>query len=328
MRYADRQKTRRLGSHLANDTQRSGLLDTGPVPVGIEIPHVRATQAPDAAELAGMLRDAEQAGFHSVWAMESQLAPASSLEPLSVLAFAAGQTSAIRLGIAIAVLPLHQPVRLARQAASIDRLSGGRLTLGVGVGVSALPHDAFGVRSTERAPRFEEYLAVMRQLWEDPAVDFEGRFVALRHARMEPKPIQRPLPVWFGASSPPALKRTARLADGWIGAGSSPSGAFPGHVAELKEHLAAEGRDPDEFPIAKRAYVAIDRPPDEVSAWFRAVYGPAITPEVAITGSPQQVLEGLHELREAGADLLVVAPTGDDRPQLELVAERMLPVLG
>jgi probable F420-dependent oxidoreductase len=298
------------------------------VPVGIEIPNVRATEAPDAVELADMLRDAEQAGFHSVWAMETQLARASSLEPLSVLAFAAAQTSSIRLGIAVAVLPLHQPTRLARQAASIDRLSGGRLTLGVGVGASALPTDAYGVKSTERAPRFEEYLAVMRHLWEDSEVDFEGRFVTLRHARMEPKPIQRPLPVWFGASSTPALKRTARLADGWIGAGSSPSSAFPGHVAELKEYLAAEGRDAGEFPIAKRAYVAIDRPADEVSAWFRAIYGPAVTSEVAITGSPEQVLDGLHELRQAGADLLVVAPAGDDRPQLELVAQHVLPVLG
>ncbi|MFL5823612.1 MAG: LLM class flavin-dependent oxidoreductase [Solirubrobacteraceae bacterium] len=298
------------------------------MPVGIEIPQVRATDSPDPAELASMLQQAEQAGFHSAWAMEPQLAPSSALEPLSVLAFAAAQTSSIRLGLAVAVLPLHQPVRLARQAATIDHLTGGRFTLGVGVGVPALPHEAFGVKSTERAPRFEEYLTVMRHLWEDEEVDFEGRFVTLRQARMEPKPIQRPLPVWFGAGSSPALRRTARLADGWIGAGSSPSSAFPKQLAELREYLEAEGRDPAQFPVAKRVYVAIDRPEGEVNAWFRAVYGPAITPEVAITGSLQQVLDGLHGLREAGADLLVVAPVGDDRPQLDLVAEHVLPALG
>jgi alkanesulfonate monooxygenase SsuD/methylene tetrahydromethanopterin reductase-like flavin-dependent oxidoreductase (luciferase family) len=140
--------------------------------------------------------------------------------------------------------------------------------------------------------------------------------------------VPRTLPVWFGGSAAPALRRTARLADGWIGAGSSPSSAFPPQVAQLREHLEAEGRDPHDFPIAKRAYVAIDRPEDEVSAWFRAVYGGGISPEVAITGSPEQVVEGLLELREAGAELLLVAPVGDDRPQLELVAEHVLPALG
>jgi probable F420-dependent oxidoreductase len=278
--------------------------------------------------LAAIFQRAEQAGFHSLWAMESQLTAAFALEPLSTLAFAAGQTTSIRLGLAVAVLPLHQPVRLARQTATIDRLSGGRLTLGVGVGVPMLPHAAFGVRSTERAPRFEEYLTVMRRLWTEQTVDHGGRFVQLSQARMEPKPVQQPLPVWFGAGSPPALRRTARLADGWIGAGSTPSRAFPGQAAQLRQFLEEAGRDPATFPIAKRAYVAIDRPDDEITAWFQAVYGPAISPEVCIAGSPHEVLQGLSELREAGADLLVVAPVGDDRPQLELIAEHILPVLG
>jgi probable F420-dependent oxidoreductase len=298
------------------------------MPVAIEIPHVRTTDAPGRDELAGFLRDAEQAGFHSAWGMEPQLPPAAALEPLSVLAFAAGQTTSIRLGLAVSVLPLHQPVRLARQAATIDQLSGGRLTLGVGVGVPMLPHDAFGTKSTERAPRFEEYLTVMRRLWEDPAVDYDGRFVRLQQARMEPKPVQNPLPVWFGAGSEPALRRTARLADGWIGAGSTPSSAFPGQAAQLREYLEAEGRDPATFPMAKRAYVAIDRPEAEVADWFRAVYGPAIPASVAISGSSQQVVEGLQELREAGAELILVSPTGDDRPQLDLIVEHILPVLG
>lgn len=298
------------------------------MPLGIEIPQVRIGDPPEAGELSEWLRQVEQAGFHSAWAMESQLGPAASLEPLSLLAFATGQTNYIRLGLAVAVLPLHQPVRLARQVAAIDRLSGGRFTLGVGVGVPALPHAAFGVKSTERAPRFEEYLEVMRRLWTEPVVDFEGRFVGLSQSRLEPKPIQQPLPVWFGAGSPPALRRTARLADGWIGAGSSASGAFPGQLAQLRGFLEAEGRDPASFPVAKRAYVAIDRPAEEVAAWFRAVYGPAISPEVAITGSAERVVDELQGLREAGAELLVVAPVGDDRPQLELIVEHVLSALG
>lgn len=298
------------------------------MPVAIQIPNVRASESPEAAELAEFLAQAEAAGFHSAWVMENHLSAAAALEPLSVLAFAAGHTSSMRLGLAVAVLAVHQPVRLAREAATIDRLSGGRLTLGVGIGAPALPYQAFGVMANERAPRFEENLAVMRRLWEDPQVDFDGRFVRLKQARMEPKPIQRPLPVWFGASSARALRRAARLAEGWMGAGSSPSSAFAPMVAQLREYLEAEGRDPTSFPIGKRAYVAIDRPEQEVAHWFRAVYGSGIPPEVAITGGVEQVVEELSELRDAGAELLLVSPVGDDRPQLELVAEHVLPVLG
>lgn len=298
------------------------------MPVAIQIPTVRVADPPRPAELAKFVREVEAAGFHSAWVMETQLGTASALEPLSVLASAAGQTESIRLGVAVLILAVHQPVRLAREAATIDHLSDGRLTLGVGIGAAQLPYGAFGQTADARAARFEEYLAVMRRLWDDSTVDFDGEFVTLKEARMEPKPVQSPLPVWFGASSPRALRRAARLADGWIGAGSSPSSAFPPMVARLREYLEAEIRDPNAFPIGKRAYVAIDRPAEEVADWFRAVYGPAISPDVAITGSPEQVVEELVQLREAGAELLLVSPVGDDRPQLELVIEHVLPVLG
>ncbi len=297
------------------------------MPVAIQIPHVRTSGALGPSELVEFLGRAEAAGFHSAWVMEGQLGSAAGLAPLSVLAFAAGHTSSIRLGVAVTILALHQPVRLAREAATIDHLSDGRLTLGVGIGSAGLPFAAFGIPAAERAPRFEEHLTVMRRLWQDAEVDYEGRFVELKSARIEPKPVQDPLPVWFGGSSPRALRRTARLADGWIGAGSSPSSVFPPMVRQLREYLEAEGRDPSSFPIGKRAYVAIDRPAEEVGEWFRAVYGGAITPDVAVTGSPAQVVEELLELREAGAELLLVSPVGDDRPQLELVIEHVLPVL-
>jgi probable F420-dependent oxidoreductase len=297
------------------------------MPVAIQIPNVRPDEAVGAAELASMVKRAEEAGFDSAWVMEHALGKARALDPLATLAFAAGHTSSIGLGLAVAVLATHAPARLAREAATIDNLSDGRLTLGVGIGAPVLPYEAFGASSRKRAPRFEESLDVMRRLWRDTDVDFEGRFVTLRRANMEPKPIQSPLPVWFGASSPPALQRTARLADGWIGAGSSPSSTFPAMVSELREYLEAEGRDPGSFPMGKRAYVAIDRPPQEVNVWFQAVYGGGIPPDVAIAGSPGRVVEELLQLREAGAELLLVSPVGDDAAQLDLVIEHVLPAL-
>lgn len=296
--------------------------------LAIQIPHVRTRDPATADELAAMLRRAEEAGFHSAWAMEHLLGGASALDPLSVLAFAAGQTQSIGLAVAVVILAVQQPVRLAREAATIDRLSGGRLTLGVGIGAGALPFDAFGVSAKERAPRFEEYLDVMRRLWREPEVELGGRFVSLRGARMEPKPVQRPLPVWFGAGAPPALKRTAALADGWIGAGSSPSSAFPGMLSQLREYLEAEGRDSAGFPVGKRVYVAIDQPEQAVSDWFRAVYGPFIGPEVAVAGSPERIVEEFQQLSESGAELLLVSPVGEEAAQLDVVIERVLPALG
>jgi probable F420-dependent oxidoreductase len=298
------------------------------VPVAIQIPHVRANDAPGRAELAEILRHVDTAGFHSAWVMEPQLGTASALEPLTTLAFAAGQTSSVRLGLAVAILALHPPARLARQVATVDHLSDGRMTLGVGIGAAGLPWAAFGVEAKSRAARLEEYLAVMRRLWDDPQVDFDGRFLTLRHATMEPKPVQDPMPVWFGASSPRALRRVAELADGWLAAGSSPNEAFPGMLSELRQYLEAAGREPSSFPVGKRVYVAIDRPSEEVGEWFRAVYGAAVSPDVAVSGSVEQVVDELLELREVGADLLLVSPVGDDRPQLELVIEHVLPALG
>jgi probable F420-dependent oxidoreductase len=298
------------------------------MPVAIQIPNVRASRVASRAELEQMLKQADEAGFHSAWVMEHQLGRALALEPLSVLAFAAGHTNSIGLGLAVGILATHQPVRLAREAMTIDQLSGGRLTLGVGIGASALPWEAFGVTARERAPRFEEYLTVMRRLWQESDVDLDGRFVTLTGANMEPKPVQSPMPVWFGASRSRALRRTAKLADGWIAAGSSPSSAFAPMLSELREYLEAEGRDPGSFPVGKRVYVAIDRPPQEVSDFFRAVYSGTVSPDVTVAGSPNQVLDELLQLREAGAELLLVSPVGDDRAQLELVIEHILPVLG
>src|SRR5207248_2123939 len=112
-----------------------------------------------------------------------------------------------------------------------------------------------------------------------------------------------------------------------IGAGSSPASSFGPVVSQLREYLEAEGRDPSSFPVGKRAYVAIDRSPREVSDWFRAVYGPAVPADVAITGTVDQVIDELLQLRKAGAELLLVSPVGDDRSQLELVIEHILPAL-
>jgi probable F420-dependent oxidoreductase len=297
--------------------------------IGIGLPQTRAGAAADAAELAAFARAVEDAGLDAAWTMESHLGPAQALEPVPVLAVAAAHTSRIRLGNAVFVLALHQPVRLASILASLDHLSRGRLIVGVGVGSPGVPYAAFGSAARGRAARLEESLEVMRRLWSDPApVSHPGRFVTLDGARIAPPPVQRPLPVWFGGTAEPALRRAVALGDGWIGAGTSSAGTFAACAARVRELLDEAGRDAAAFPIAKRAYVAVDQPEARVAEFYRTVYGAAPPPDdVVFRGDAGAVGERLAGLAAAGARHLVIHPIGEERPQLDALVERAVPEL-
>jgi probable F420-dependent oxidoreductase len=295
--------------------------------VGIELPQIRTSAPTSSTELARLAVLAEDAGFSAAWAMEPHFGTARALDPLVVLSYAAALTARIRLGVAVLVLPTHQPVRLARAAASLDQLSGGRLILGVGVGPAGLPYQAFGGESAERAARTEEYLAAMRQLWTAPEADSHGRFVRFTAVRFEPKPLQDPLPVWFGGSARPALRRAARFGDGWVGAGSSTSAQFAAAANELDELLEETGRESASFRVAKRVYLAIDQADAVIGAWFQSVYGKnAPSLDVVARGSAAAVADALAVPELARADHLILHPIGDER-QVDILAEHVLPAL-
>src|SRR5947209_7609751 len=169
---------------------------------------------------------AEELGYHSVWSFQrllvgadQQLDPVyrSVLDPVVSLAFAAAHTTRIRLGVAVVNLPFVSPVHLAKQAATLDVLSGGRLDLGLGTGWSPVEFAATGAVPERRGARAEEYPAVLRTLWADEVSEFSGGFYTVPPSRMQPKPVQRPgPPVLLGGSAPAALRRAGRLADGWV----------------------------------------------------------------------------------------------------------------
>lgn len=297
------------------------------VEVGIELPQVRPVAPTTREELTAFAATAEEAGFAAAWVMEPHFGTSHGLDPLVTLSFAAAATSTIRLGVSVLVLPTHQPVRLARTAATLDRLSDGRLTLGVGVGPAGIPYEAFGVRVEERAARTEEYVVAMRELWTAERASFSGRFVRFDGVPFEPKPLQRPLPVWFGGGASPALRRAARLGDGWMGAGSSTSAQFAAAAQELDELLQEEGRDSDSFPVAKRVYVAIDQSVDIVTSWLSGIYGRhAPSLDVVTMGTAEEVAEKLAGPDFKRARHLLLAPVGDER-QVEALASQVLPAL-
>src|SRR6266508_5815162 len=190
------------------------------------------------AFIAEAARTAEQAGFHSIWAPEHVLLfdeyesryPYSAdgrlrigpeggvLEPFNLLSFIAAATSRIRLGTGICLVPQRNPVYTAKDVATLDYLSGGRVDFGVGIGWLAEEFAALGVPWERRAQRTRAYLEVMRRLWRDPVSAYEGEFYQLPPSRQYPKPVQQPHPpIHIGGESDAALRRVADLGQGWFG---------------------------------------------------------------------------------------------------------------
>ena len=175
------------------------------------------------------------------------------------MTYAAACTERLRLGCAVFVSTLHTPAHLAKSMATLDQLSQGRVEVGVGSGGKQRPFAAFGISGERYGARFAEGVARLKALWTQPRVSFDGEFWQLTDASMEPKPAQKPHPpLWFGANGESALRRAARLGDGFFGAGSAPTARFAEQVRIVRAALPEFGRDPASFPIAKRLYVAVD----------------------------------------------------------------------
>jgi probable F420-dependent oxidoreductase len=184
----------------------------------------------DPETATAVARAAEDAGFDSVWTGEHvvlpdpQVPPSPSapdnpmLDPAVALSFIAARTERIRLGTGIIILPQRNPVVLAKELASLDVLSGGRLIFGLGVGYLQPEFDALGVPFAERGPRATEYVEAIRALWTQPNPEYKGQFVQFGGIQAQPRPVQKPHPpIIMGANSPPAFRRTVRLGNGWFG---------------------------------------------------------------------------------------------------------------
>jgi probable F420-dependent oxidoreductase len=296
------------------------------VDLAVSIPQTFPDRPVSPDLIRSYLARAEVTGFHSAWVVEQILGTIPSLEPIELLTFAAAATRRLRLGSAVLLTALRSPLHTAKSLATLDHLSHGRLVVGVGLGGSAQVYPAYGLAAARRAARFTEGLCLMKRLWTEPRVNFEGEFYTVKNAAMEPKPVQRPHPpLWFGAHHPDAIKRAVDLGDGFMGAGSLSTAKFADEVALLRRLLEAAGRDPATFPVGKRVYIAVDR--DRARAgrrlaeWFGAFYGrPQLAEEVALWGSAAECLEGLRKVVAAGARLVMLNPVFDDMEHLEVFA--------
>lgn len=286
--------------------------------------------------LRAYLDRAEALGFESAWTTEQLLGSASNLSPIELLTFAAACNERLRFGCAVFVTPLHNPVHLAKRISTLDQLTRGRLEIGVGIGGRNRMFSAFDVDPADNlVTRFNEGLRVMKALWTQPRIDIDGEFWQLTGATMEPKPFQKPYPpLWFGGSTPAALRRAVRHGTGFFGAGSSTTAKFAEQVRYVRETLAENSGDPSDFRIAKRVYIAVDDDPARAEqrmatalSDFYGEFGKTLLP-VAVHGTPEDCIRGLREVADAGAEMILINPLFDEAAQMERIAAEVLPHVG
>jgi probable F420-dependent oxidoreductase len=203
-------------------------------------------------------------------------------EPLVMFGYLAAATTTLELVTGVIVLPQRQAALVAKQAAEVDLLSNGRLRFGVGLGWNAVEYEALGANMKTRGKRSEEQVEVLRRLWTEDSVTFEGRYHRLSGVGLAPMPVQRPIPVWFAAASDPGYERAGRLGDGWFPM-VEPGPELDHAKAQVEKAAAAAGRDP----------VAI-----------------GMEAQISWTGDPDAVVTGLHAWAQAGATHVSVNTMG------------------
>jgi probable F420-dependent oxidoreductase len=299
------------------------------VKIGFGLPMSGSWATP--ANILHVAQRAEELGYYELWGFQRLLSAVdgswgemyrSVLDPLTTLGYAAAVTSRIRLGVAVINLPFVSPVLLAKQAATVDILSGGRFDLGLGLGWSDEEYTASNASKKNQGRRADEFLSTLKTLWTDDVVSHDGEFYSIPATKAEPKPVQRPHPpILLGGTATPALQRAGRLADGWVSSSRADLTTIGNSVQIVKDAAAGAGRDPEALRFVCRGAVRIrdngDRAPlmgtlDEIRSDFAALAERGIT-ELFIDlnfdpqlGSPDA--DPAAVLAQADAALTALAP--------------------
>jgi len=221
------------------------------------------SQAARFAEHVEQVRLARAVGFSSIWSSQHYLSePFTYFQPLPTLARMAAEAEGMMLGTGVLLLPLHQPVDLAEQLATLDVISGGRLIVGLGLGYRDAENEAMGVNPRERVGRFVEGLQALERLWSGEPVNYQGKHFQLREVRISMPPLQRPRPpIWLAANTDIGVRRAARLGDAWLMNPHTTLDALARQLALFRETRRAEGRPPGrETPTIKESRTRPCRP--------------------------------------------------------------------
>ena len=299
---------------------------------GVHLPQLG--QQVNRETLSNFARRIDDLGVHSGWVSDHVCWPADIdakypysddgsfpapndmawLDPIGTLLFVAGCTTNIKLGTSVLILPYRLPVVTAKQLATLDVLSNGRLILGVGVGWMHEEAAVLGMPFDQRGKRSDEQLDIFRLLFNEEEPDYDGRFYQLPKVRFEPKPIQNPVPIWVGGNSPGAFRRAARYGQGFHAA-FQPLSIIEKQINEVKRCCEAINRDPDELTWSTRVYLD----PDSLMESSKS-----------IAGSRQQMLSTIAQMEAIGLSHVVLDPVapGGITGRLEAVERFMLEVAG
>jgi probable F420-dependent oxidoreductase len=273
----------------------------------------------------------EAMGCQSMWSIDR--VAYDNLEPLTVLAAAAGVTQKIRLGTSVLLGNLRHASHVAKIVSTLDFISNGRVTLGLGFGSRENDYKAVEIPFEHRGSRAVEQVQLMKRLWTEDKVTFKGKFYNVENLSVGPKPIQKPHPpIWTGGSAEVALKRAGSWADGFI-CGSSAIPDFPSTWEKIAGYARAAGRDPNKISKAGLTFMAIH---DDQSKAIRAVedyvmryYGRlrADVANTSLVGSPAAVTERIGVFLSKGLDTLIIGVADPDPRQLDLFGEKVVPQL-
>jgi probable F420-dependent oxidoreductase len=280
----------------------------------------------DEARFGHFVDELERLRFDSLWV--SERISGHSPDPVVAMAFCAGRTRKIKFGMSVMVLPGRNPVLVAKQLATLDRLSNGRMLPAFGLGAPNLAEwGAFSVQRKERAPIFDEALPLMRRLWTEDSVTHHGRFYDFEDIRVLPKPIQSPPDVWLGGAAPSELRRVGRLADGWLPSFTTPAEVAAG-MDTIKQVAAEHDReiDPEHYGVLipyttgplSDAYLAASR-----------ARRPDVDPHDIVPCGIDAILRKILEFIDVGASKFVLIPTSEPEDwtrELEEFAAELLPM--
>lgn len=282
------------------------------------------TTEPD--RFKGLVEDLDRLGFDSLWV--SDRLSGESLDPIVAMTTAAAHSRRLKVGMSVMVLPGRNPAVVAKQIASLDRLSGGRVLPAFGLGAAnAVEHQAFGVTREERAAIFDEALPLIRRLWSGEAVDHDGPRFQLSGVRVLPRPVQDPLDVWLGGQAPSELRRVGRLGDGWLPSFCTPESVAAG-MAVIREVAADHGREIEEEHYGALIPYTHDDVPPQVAALVEQRY-PGLDPADIVPVGLDALVELIGRFTEVGASKFVVMPLAeptDWSTELEQLAEAVLPL--
>lgn len=280
------------------------------------------------AEFWRWIEICEGGDVDSIWQTDRLVSSQPMLEPISLMAALAGGTERLQFGMNVVVLPVRDPLVLAKQCATIDYLSNGRLLPAFGVGSDAIPEwRATGRAPTARGSRSDEMLELMTRLWRGDEVTFIGKHFQYAGARIAPLPVRQPLPMWIGGSSRAAIRRTATLGTGWLSGVASPARVAP-VVAAIKVAAAEAGRtiDDDHYgagfpfrfgswdePIVERSATAMARLPEVGDAR-----------QLLAVGDEHDILARIDEFRRAGVSKFVMRPLATDGADMIAQTRRLI----